>query len=46
MSDNQLEFHLPAPPVIGDTPLVPVRTGEYRQEFLENRTTSDRHIVG
>ncbi len=25
MSDNQLEFHLPAPPVTGDTPLVPAR---------------------
>jgi CRISPR-associated endonuclease Cas1/CRISPR-associated protein Cas4 len=25
MSDNQLEFHLPAPPVTGETPLVPAR---------------------
>lgn len=25
MTDNQLEFHLPAPPVSGDTPLVPAR---------------------
>ncbi len=25
MSDGQLEFHLPAPPVTGDTPLVPAR---------------------
>jgi CRISPR-associated protein Cas1 len=24
-SDEQLEFHLPAPPVTGDTPLVPAR---------------------
>ncbi|MGH6889777.1 MAG: hypothetical protein ACREHF_11375 [Rhizomicrobium sp.] len=25
MSDPQLEFHLPAPPVGGDTPLIPAR---------------------
>jgi CRISPR-associated endonuclease Cas1/CRISPR-associated protein Cas4 len=25
MTDNQLEFHLPAPPVSGDTPLIPAR---------------------
>jgi CRISP-associated protein Cas1 len=25
MTDDQLEFHLPAPPVTGDTPLVPAR---------------------
>src|ERR1700759_2265798 len=25
MTDHQLEFHLPAPPVSGDTPLVPAR---------------------
>ena len=24
-TDNQLEFHLPAPPVSGDTPLIPAR---------------------
>ncbi|HTT83814.1 MAG TPA: Dna2/Cas4 domain-containing protein, partial [Rhizomicrobium sp.] len=25
MTDDQLEFHLPAPPVTGDTPLIPAR---------------------
>ena len=25
MTDNQLEFHLPAPPVSGDTPFIPAR---------------------
>jgi len=25
MTDNQLEFHLPAPPITGDTPLIPAR---------------------
>ena len=25
MTDNQLEFHLPAPPISGDTPLIPAR---------------------
>ena len=25
MTDNQFEFHLPAPPVSGDTPLIPAR---------------------
>jgi CRISPR-associated endonuclease Cas1/CRISPR-associated protein Cas4 len=25
MADDQLEFHLPAPPVMGDTPLIPAR---------------------
>src|ERR1700752_4149463 len=25
MTDDQLEFHLPAPPATGDTPLVPAR---------------------
>jgi hypothetical protein len=24
-TDNRLEFHLPAPPVSGDTPLIPAR---------------------
>src|SRR3974377_1831617 len=24
-TDNQLEFHLPAPPVSGDTPIIPAR---------------------